>query len=127
APDAAGTGVAVQSEPALTEVQLGPLPTLSAEDCTDWRLRAAPTIEDGGDRGSIAFSGTYASSCGERDWWIAMLDHPHYVRAMFENYFRAAGGRFAGEVKERRAPAGAAPFAVLVSPPLYDIVRDVNK
>ena len=30
-------------------------------------------------------------------------------------------------MKERRAPAGASPFAVLESPPLYDIVRDVNK
>jgi D-alanyl-D-alanine carboxypeptidase/D-alanyl-D-alanine-endopeptidase (penicillin-binding protein 4) len=30
-------------------------------------------------------------------------------------------------VKERAAPRGAAPFAVLESPPLYDIVRDVNK
>ena len=49
------------------------------------------------------------------------------VRAMFETYFREAGGRFAGGVKERRAPAGASPFAVLESPPLYDIVRDVNK
>ena len=56
-----------------------------------------------------------------------MLDHPHYVRAMFETYFREAGGRFKGEVKERRAPADARPFAVLESPPLHDIVRDVNK
>jgi D-alanyl-D-alanine carboxypeptidase/D-alanyl-D-alanine-endopeptidase (penicillin-binding protein 4) len=46
---------------------------------------------------------------------------------MFETYFREAGGRFAGGVKERRAPAGAAPFAVLESPPLADIDRDVNK
>jgi D-alanyl-D-alanine carboxypeptidase/D-alanyl-D-alanine-endopeptidase (penicillin-binding protein 4) len=30
-------------------------------------------------------------------------------------------------VREGRAPAGAAPFATLESPPLYDIVRDVNK
>jgi D-alanyl-D-alanine carboxypeptidase/D-alanyl-D-alanine-endopeptidase (penicillin-binding protein 4) len=30
-------------------------------------------------------------------------------------------------VKEGRAPAGAAPFATLVSPPLFEIVRDVNK
>ena len=42
-------------------------------------------------------------------------------------YFRAAGGRFAGGVKERARTARAAPFAVLESPPLYDIVRDVNK
>ena len=125
--DAAGTGVVVQSEPALTEVTLGPPPALSSDECGDWRMRAEPSIEDHGDRGSIAFNGTYASTCGERDWWIAVLDHPHYVRAMFEAYFRAAGGRFAGGLKERRAPPGAVPFAVLESPPLYDIVRDVNK
>ena len=30
-------------------------------------------------------------------------------------------------MKEGRAPPGALPFATLASPPLYDIVRDVNK
>jgi len=117
----------LHAEPALAVVSLGPPPPIVTDACSDWRLRAAPAIEDHGDRAAIAFGGTYASDCGERDWWIAMLDHPHYVRAMFETYFREAGGRFAGGVKERRAPAGAAPFAVLESPPLADIVRDVNK
>ena len=87
----------------------------------------APSIEDHGDRASIVFAGSYPASCGEREWWIAMLDHPHYVYAMFETYFRAAGGRFAGGLRERRVPDGAIPFAVLESPPLSDIVRDVNK
>ena len=127
APDPAGTGVTVQADPPLDAVTLGPSPPISADDCNDWRSRAAPTIDDRGDRATIAFAGSYPASCGERDWWIAMLDHPHYVRSMFETYFRAAGGRFAGDVKERRAPAAATPFAVLESPPLYDIVRDVNK
>ena len=106
---------------------LGPPPAIAGDECDDWRLRAAPAIEDRGDRGAISFGGTYPLACGERDWWIAMLDHPHYVRAMFDTYFRAAGGRFAGGVKERRAPADATPFAMLESPPLYDVVRDVNK
>jgi D-alanyl-D-alanine carboxypeptidase/D-alanyl-D-alanine-endopeptidase (penicillin-binding protein 4) len=127
APDAAGTGVVVQADPPLEAVKLGPPPAIAADECDDWRLRAAPSIEDRGDRGAISFAGTYPLACGERDWWIAMLDHPHYVRAMFETYFHAAGGRFAGGVKERRAPPGATPFAVLESPPLHDIVRDVNK
>ncbi|HEX6137174.1 MAG TPA: D-alanyl-D-alanine carboxypeptidase/D-alanyl-D-alanine-endopeptidase [Casimicrobiaceae bacterium] len=127
APDAAATGVAVHADPPLDVVTLGPPPALSAGDCTDWRQRAAPSIDDRGDRASIVFAGSYPASCGERDWWIAMLDHPHYVRAMFETYFRAAGGRFAGGIREGRVPAGAVPFAVLESPPLYDIVRDVNK
>ena len=127
APDAAGTGVIVHAEPPLDAVTLGPPPAIAGEECDDWRLRAAPAIEDRGDRGAISFGGTYPLACGERDWWIAMLDHPHYVRAMFDTYFRAAGGRFAGGVKERRAPADATPFAILESPPLHDVIRDVNK
>jgi D-alanyl-D-alanine carboxypeptidase/D-alanyl-D-alanine-endopeptidase (penicillin-binding protein 4) len=46
---------------------------------------------------------------------------------MFDTYFRAAGGRFAGGWRNGAVPNGAKPFAVLESPPLYDVVRDVNK
>ncbi|HLW12519.1 MAG TPA: D-alanyl-D-alanine carboxypeptidase/D-alanyl-D-alanine-endopeptidase [Casimicrobiaceae bacterium] len=127
APDASGERAALQAEPLLDAVALGAPPALSADDCTDWRARIAPSIEDHGDRASIVFAGSYPASCGEREWWIAMLDHPHYVYAMFETYFRAVGGRFAGGLRERRVPDGAIPFAVLESPPLSDIVRDVNK
>ena len=127
APDEASASVAVHADPPLDVVSLGAPPALSSDPCDDWRLRAAPSIDDRGDRASIAFAGSYPASCGERDWWISMLDHPHYVGAMFETYFRAAGGHFAGGLKEGRAPAGEAPFAVLESPPLAEIVRDVNK
>ena len=127
APDATGERVSLQAEPPLDAVALGAPPALSKDDCSDWHARMAPSIEDRGDRGAIVFGGTYAASCGEREWWIAMLDHPHYVHAMFATYFRAAGGRFDGALKEGRVPEGAVPFAVLESPPLYDIVRDVNK
>jgi D-alanyl-D-alanine carboxypeptidase/D-alanyl-D-alanine-endopeptidase (penicillin-binding protein 4) len=127
APDPDSTRVVIRAEPSLGAVTLGPPPTIANDECADWRLRAAPSIEDLRDRGTISFGGTYSLTCGEQDWWIAMLDHPHYVRAMFETYFREAGGRFAGGVKEGRAPKDARPFAVLESPPLHDIVRDVNK
>jgi len=125
APDAAG--VSVHADPPLDAVALGTPPALATGECNDWRMQTAAAVDDRGDRAAIRFSGTYPASCGERDLWIATLDHPHYVGAMFETYFRAAGGRFAGAVTERRAPAGEAPFAILESPPLDDIVRDVNK
>ncbi len=47
-----------------------------------------------------------ASTCGERDWWVSLLDHPAYVYAMFDAYFREAGGRFAGGWRSGRAPPG---------------------
>ena len=37
APDASGASVMVSSEPRLTEVALGPPPSISAADCGDWR------------------------------------------------------------------------------------------
>jgi serine-type D-Ala-D-Ala carboxypeptidase/endopeptidase (penicillin-binding protein 4) len=117
----------VNADPPLDVVTLGAPPPVSNDDCAGAPAPVTPSIDDRGDRAAITFTGTYPLSCGERDWWIAMLDHRHYVRAMFETYFRAAGGRFDGGVKERRVPAGAMPFAVLESPPLADIVRDVNK
>ena len=38
------------------------------------------------------------AACGEREWWVSLLDHPTYVHGMFETYFRAAGGRFISPV-----------------------------
>ena len=47
---------------------------------------------------------------------------------MFATYFREAGGRFAGRWKDgRRTDGQAGRSPTLESPPLYDIVRDVNK
>ena len=74
-----------------------------------------------------ASPGRYPASCGEREWWVSLLDHPAYVHAMFAAYFREAGGRFAGGYRDGLAPKAAAPFATLESPPLHEIVRDVNK
>jgi D-alanyl-D-alanine carboxypeptidase/D-alanyl-D-alanine-endopeptidase (penicillin-binding protein 4) len=75
----------------------------------------------------VQFNGRYPLSCGVRDWYVSLLDHPHYVQGMFTAYFTAAGGQFSGSVRDGRVPKGAAPFATLESPPLYDIVRDINK
>ena len=55
------------------------------------------------------FAGRYPAACGERDWWVSLLDHPTYIHGMFDTYFRAAGGRFAGRWRDGVAPAGAAP------------------
>jgi D-alanyl-D-alanine carboxypeptidase/D-alanyl-D-alanine-endopeptidase (penicillin-binding protein 4) len=82
---------------------------------------------DRGTNAAVSFGGSYPIACGERQWWVSLLEHPAYVHAMFTAYFRDAGGRFDGGWKNGAAPKGAAPFATLESPPLYDIVRDVNK
>ena len=127
APDAANNAVAVRAEPPLPEVALDALPQLAAGDCGDWRALLAASYVNRGGSASAAFPGRYPAACGERDWYVALLDHPHYVHGMFAIYFREQGGSFEGGVREGRVPKGAVPFAVLESPPLYDVMRDVNK
>ncbi len=127
APNAAGDGVEMRTEPPMAEVILGAPPAIAAGDCDDWRSALGASFVNRGATARAAFSGHYAESCGERDWYLALLDHPHYVHGMFTTYFRDAGGQFDGGLKEKSAPRGARPFATLESPPLYDIVRDVNK
>lgn len=126
-PSAAGDSTTVAIEPALVRVGIGAPPVLSGSECGDWRASLGASFVDRGSRADVAFAGRYPASCGEREWWVSLLDHPTYVHGMFQTYFRAAGGRFAGNWKNGRAPAGARPFATLESPPLWDIVRDVNK
>ncbi|HET7032216.1 MAG TPA: D-alanyl-D-alanine carboxypeptidase/D-alanyl-D-alanine-endopeptidase [Casimicrobiaceae bacterium] len=127
APPAAGDAPVVTVEPALSNITVSAQPQLSSGDCSDWRSNLHALFTDQGVRAEAAFPGRYSAACGERELWVALLNHPVYVHAMFDAYFRAAGGIFAGGWRSGAAPRGAAPFATLESPPLWDIVRDVNK
>jgi D-alanyl-D-alanine carboxypeptidase/D-alanyl-D-alanine-endopeptidase (penicillin-binding protein 4) len=127
APNAAGTGIDVSATPPFPNVSIGPVPRIVAGECGDWRGAIGAAFLDSGSTVQASFVGRYAASCGERDWWVALLEHPDYVHAMFTTYFRAAGGRFSGGWKDGLAPKGKAPLATLESAPLYVVVRDVNK
>ena len=127
APERGTAGVGVRAEPPLAAVRVDALPQLGKGGCGDWRAGLGAYIADQGSTASAAFSGHYAPACGQRDWYVALLDHPHYVFGMFSTYFAQAGGQFDGALRDGSVPHDAKPFAVLQSPPLYDIVRDVNK
>ncbi len=127
APDAAGSATQLAVEPALGVVAVGPPPRLSSGVCGDWHSAVGATFVDRGATADATFAGRYPAACGEREWWVSLLDHSSYVHAIFTTSFREAGGRFSGGWKSGPVPANATPFATLESPPLYDIVRDVNK
>jgi len=127
AADVAKGTVPVMFDPPLAEIALTATPQLSNGDCGDWRATIGASFINGTETASASFPGRYSRQCGERDWYVSLLDHPNYVHGMFTTYFRAAGGDFGGGVRDGRAPRNATPFAVMESAPLYDIVRDVNK
>lgn len=126
-PEPARKSVAVRVEPPLPQVTLAATPALGSGACGDWKLSLAPQFDDQRASAKAWFSGVLPAACGEREWYVALLDAPHYALGMFTAYFRAAGGTFDGNVVEGKAPRRGEPFAVMESAPLYDIVRDVNK
>ena len=114
-------------EPNLASIAVHRMPQLVPGECGDWRGALQATFSNRRDRADVAFPGHYAIGCGEHDWYVALLDHSHYAGDIFVRAWASAGGRFEGGVRDGHAPLGATPIATLLSPPLYDIVRDINK
>ena len=127
APSANGDAVDIRAEPELASVALRGAPRTVAGDCGDWRSALAASFVNHADDAAAFFGGRYPVACGERDWYVALLDHAHYALAMFQRYWTEADGSFAGAVRDGRVPAGSKPLVTLQSPPLYDAVRDINK
>ena len=123
-PDPAQGVARIGAEPPLAGVQVTPAAVpLSAGVCADWRsaLRAdfsAPT--------QVRFDGAFASSCGERSWAVAYPDARRYPERALAGLWQEMGGRLTGEVREGAAPA-LAPTFELSSPPLSEVVREINK
>ena len=134
-PDRNGNVAQVQYEPALSGVQMQASVPLGkgGVDCGDYRaaLRA-----DFSDPGAIRFLGTYAAACGEKVWPVAYADPRSYAVRAVEGMWREMGGKLNGKVRDGRlaAASGGAtnagsnrPAFEISSPPLAEVIRDINK
>jgi len=106
APNAANE-VELRMEPPLPAVAVGALPSPAFGECNDWRSGLAARFDDHPDRAAVSFPGRYPLGCDERDLWVSLLDHPHYVYQMFAAYFNEAGGHFTGETARNARIAAA--------------------
>ena len=123
-PDRASNAAHVSFDPPLAGVQLQTHVPLSEGACNDYRatLRA-----DFGDPARIRFAGRYPASCGERVWPLAYADPASYAARAIEGMWREMGGQLEGQVREGPVPAGLSPAFALASPPLTEVIRDINK
>ncbi len=123
-PDPSRGIAVVAADPPLAGVLADASVPLSTGACEDWRsvLKADFT-----DPARLRFSGSYAGTCGERQWPVAYIEPITYNARLLAGLWRDMGGRLTGTVREGIAPVAAAPVFTLVSPPLAEIVRDINK
>ncbi len=125
APDDGGQ-VNVSVEPRVAGLPLRSAVRATTGPCIDFRAYPVkPKIDATG----IVLTGTYASSCGVRTWWL----HPfelsplQYTGAVLRSLWGEVGGTLAGEVREGPLQAGARLLHEADSQSLSEIARDINK
>lgn len=75
----------------------------------------------------IVLEGRIPAGCGESDEYFSLLPQDQYFFAVFSALWKELGGTVQGGLRDGIAPAGEAPFSRYVSPPLAEVIRDINK
>jgi D-alanyl-D-alanine carboxypeptidase/D-alanyl-D-alanine-endopeptidase (penicillin-binding protein 4) len=123
-PDEATRKVRLVMEPPVDGFKLVP-PRVGNGECGDWRAKLHPEVDDS----SARFDGAYPLSCGEKVWNIHpyLTTNTQYFGGIFRRLWSELGGSFRGEVINGMASPTARLVAEWQSPPLPEIVRDINK
>ena len=126
-PDPGRHALILLASPSLPQVRTANHIALDNEPCGDWADRIKLTAADNGTSANLSFDGNYSTACDEQDREYSVLDHPHYVHALFTLLWRELGGTFNGGVRDGEVLPTARLLVTHQSPPLAEIVREINK
>jgi len=127
-PDTTASRLRVYAEPWPAQLVLQNDIRLTREACRGWwsGMVGMRNVEKAG-RQTVAVSGDYAATCGEREMFRVVADRLPYIHGVFKTAWTEMGGQFSGGVREAPVPGNARLLASIASPPLADIIRSVNK
>ena len=95
-----------------------------ARDCPgDWRERLSANVSSS----QLVLHGDYPRACGEKRMHLAGVSNAQLLGGVFTQLWRELGGKFSGRFREGATPVGAVLLAVSDSPPLGELIRDINK
>ena len=132
APNPGSGSASISYDPPLAGVRMQASVPLSAgsngratlSECGDYRAQLQPDLAD---PLRMAFAGSYPAACGEKTWAIASADPASYAQRAIAGLWQEMGGQLKGRVREGTAPPGSAPAFEMASPPLAEVIRDINK
>jgi D-alanyl-D-alanine carboxypeptidase/D-alanyl-D-alanine-endopeptidase (penicillin-binding protein 4) len=122
-PDEVRGRVQIFATPALPEVAILNQLALAPGSCDATPERPQVML----DPPQLVFTGVFPTGCGERSRNFALLDRDRYAQSVFVQTWRALGGVFEGRVREGLLPSEATLLATWQSPPLAEVIRDINK
>ena len=101
----------------INQLALGP------GNCEFWPERPQANPE----QARLVFTGVFPRGCGEKVKNFSLLGPNEYALALFQQLWRELGGSFSGRVRDGTVPESARLFATWDSPPLAQVIRDINK
>jgi D-alanyl-D-alanine carboxypeptidase/D-alanyl-D-alanine-endopeptidase (penicillin-binding protein 4) len=127
-PEAAAKTVAVTAEPAPAQLDLVNLVKLTDAACgAAWYEGIRMDLAHTGAAARLILTGSFPAACGERSRHVAVLGHPQFVAGVFRQLWGELGGTLAGGWREGALPNDARLLARAESPPLAEVVREINK
>lgn len=124
-----GEGVRVFVQPRPPSLELTNDLRLADDACVEgrsFRYMLAPTF-DPGPPPRVAFRGRYPLACGEKNLNVALLPPDEQVAGVLRELWTEMGGTWSGRAREGTVPQDARLLHTHESPPLAEIVRDINK
>lgn len=114
----------VTVDPPLAGVSQPSSVPLGSGPCDDWRAALKPQWQN---PNHIKFSGGYPAACAEQRWPVAYADPDSYNARLLAALWRDMGGQLSGSVRSGVVSPQLKPSFEFTSPPLAEVVRDVNK
>lgn len=95
----------------------------SSKSCGEWRETLSAHFAPG----QLTLAGDFPHVCGEKRWHLAGLPNAILLHGVFTRLWHELGGEFAGGVRDGVVPPNAVLLAKSESPPLGELIRDINK
>jgi len=122
-PQEANGSVKIVSTPLLPQLDIVNQLVLGPGNCEVWPERPQALPE----QARLVFTGVFPRGCGDKSRSFALLTPNEYALTLFQQVWRELGGLFTGGVREGAVPADATLLATWESPPLSEVIRDINK
>ena len=125
--NATETGVNVNQEFELNEIQIVNNMKLTQGACGEWRSRFAYVVKPNTNGATVTFNGTFSPDCGERYLELSVVDDEKYAFYTFKKLWQELNGKFSGTLKVQVMPASAVKVLEQLSDPVAYVERDINK
>jgi D-alanyl-D-alanine carboxypeptidase/D-alanyl-D-alanine-endopeptidase (penicillin-binding protein 4) len=126
-PDLRTRTVRVVAEPHPPQLELNAGVAWSEWSCDTWRRDVSLHVVSTEDSARVKVGGGFPGRCGPQSLTVSLLGHAPFFYGTFRSLWEQGDGAHRGRLREGPLPRGARLFETWVSPPLTDIVREINK